>query len=343
MCERELPMHSTDDPGSRQQQKMQQQRQLALKRQHEMIKTSVGAGVIAQMGPTSKAISWQSKANLTRQEVEKLQLNDPSALLRILVPPAVRNDPGIPLVSSPIMQPKPVALEAQDAALDVAATAKSNGADATSGYKQSVPPPNKPQQTTVGNCWNLQPEGKALEKGRSRKFWKPWGSARRADAMTETAVEELHIVIPVSSVHRETTSRCGSGDESAAAPEQPCADSAVDESEETAIASVPGIAEAVLEDELEGKWDYSVNHYCSVTIEGRKNVANDIDTEDSDDLEVEQKANDWKLQENQSPNQKRGRFNRFIPSIHAPKFLRTPRQEVSQVTHTEVTSFVELE
>lgn len=368
----ELPVHSADDSASRQ-QKMLQQRQLALKRQREMSKNSYGAGVVAQLDTPLEgspgmrhSLGWGKmlQAGIECTQTEKLSLTAPSGLVCIRVP--ATNDDSCPLLGVTALQSS-TSSSVEALVQDMSCTPK---AAATEADEHPATSPSTPSEarvpkalSTLGlsvavqsharDCWDLQPDVKAQEKPRGRKFWRPWGTPKRGSTAGETPVEEIKTAaldaqgegeanrVDLSSEtiveEKRVTVMAGDGDHDrftamsigrAATPWQPGDETLLEESFGSDLSSIPGLND---DDAYEsGGQDDSLDCELSGGSDD-ENDAIDKDHDESGDSGIEQTICEWKSHDMQSTTEKKSRFNRFIPAVHAPKFWRAPKTEVTRI------------
>lgn len=163
------------------------------------------------------------------------------------------------------------------------------------------------------------------------------GVHQSAATQLQKTVEEIRA--PGAAVDADGSSDCYNG-LLISRPSLLCGDSVLEESVESISSSIPGVAEAEACDD-HGQDD----NIQSLGAKEAELIEKDHD--ESADSGIDQTLSDWRSQEKESPNEKRSRFNRFIPSIQAPRFWRTPKAEASQssctVTRTLVMPAAELD
>jgi len=365
----ELAVHSADDPASRQQKRLQQ-RQLALKRQRDLTKSSFGAGVTAQLDTPLDASPVKNKAlgwgKMLQAGIDGGACS--SSFMRIIVPHVEEEScPMVTVASLPRPSLSPLEAVVQDIRLEP----KSETVNSGSGQPE-IPAtmPTQPvfQESAVDNCWGMQSESQNQEKHRGRKLWKPWGTSKRNNGVTETFVEEMRVRVlpaaedkerehssalsigrastpwqPPSDVSARVCILAGAEDKEhehssamsigrAATPWQPPCD--ISGLEETDLCSIPGFTSLAYENGQEDGQEDSLE--VADNISCRKDVdLIDKDNDDSGDSGIEETVSEWKSKENKVPNLKKSRFNRFIPTVQAPKFWRSSKAETNPVTKIE--------
>jgi hypothetical protein len=262
--------------------------------------------------------------------------------MRIIVPAADEDSRAVPtggLTSSPKAASFEVAVT-PTGLLTKAAVLKS-----AAGY-QKIPAVLQKQmafqETGADICWDSQNETTTQDKARSHKLWKPWGSSKKETAVTEKIVEEVRVCILPAAPPEDDASceerRAMSIDRAATPWEPQCDHSLLEESIGSDVSSIPGFMDAddaqdafdgaqdTSLDAAESSPDFTLDHKC----------VDSIDHEDDCDSGIDETVSEWKLQENQSPSQKKSRFNRFISSVQAPKFWRAPKGQVNDVVATRI-------
>jgi len=342
----EVHVHSVDDAAGRQ-QKMLQQRQLALKRQQHFAKSSIGAGVTAQhdipfdaASPQKKAAGWEKMLMRCGIDVgvdgvacspEMIPSDTPSGFMRIRVPFA--NDESFSTLRTS-SQPSPTSLALEATCQDFF-HGKADQSNSDAGDQQlpsETSKPTTPQLSEVDGSSDSQSQTKAQEKSRGFKLWRPWGASKRTNIVeTETIVEEKRASLNLSDTagagERCTTLSIGR----ASTPFQHGEESVLEESIGSDLSSIPGFTEAgddALDDSMQG---------VETLLDDNDDELVDGDN-DNDSVEsgIENTVMEWKEKENDSPNGKRNRFNRFLPSVPAPHFWRNTKAEES-ITDNSVT------
>lgn len=360
----ELPVASADDPAVRQ-QKMMQQRQLALKRQRDMAKANFG--VVAQLDSPvkdgqSKMPGWGKFLQGLDGAAEKL---DVEALKVCMVVPPAGDEEVVKPTSLPTPKSAKIEAVAQDLAQDMMSEMPEPTEDATPeqlyphlfAYEKIFAAEKKvltPQLSAVDNCWDLQSQAEQevpdYRKGANRKFWRPWGASKRnSDSPARSKVT-------IISDKAHAPPRCATPLISrAATPWQAFSEEGILEASfESDISSMPGFMTA------EDPPAEVTPHGASPTPMLKALNEQEEEHDDDGDSGIDSAVNQWQQQEKQSPEQKRGRFSRFIPSVPAaPKLWRASRKEIitsplgspskggsdnTSVTHTPVTPMsIELE
>jgi hypothetical protein len=169
-------------------QKMRQQKQLAIKRQRDLTKTSFGVGVVPQLDTALAEVTPKRSAALGwNKSVEqgggcgKLPLNDPSSLMRVLVPSIEQNSSPKSLFTSP---PERIG----EILVDTCLLGTEDGSEPSRALATEV---------AVKNGWDLKIEAPAPKALRRRKLWRPWGTSNRTSTESqesETIVEDFQAV-----------------------------------------------------------------------------------------------------------------------------------------------------
>lgn len=364
---------AVDDPSSRQ-EKMLQQRQLALRRQRDLAKSSLGPGVTAQLNTpldTSAAQNMQKKAlgwgKMLQAGIDGSACS--SNMMRIIVPADEEELLSSPRQHSLCKRQSPLQAAVQDTGLVAKAGLQRSGSEyqkmpgmlqtqrsfqestadkCWSSQSETAPQDKTPRrklfrmlEPTLDNCWDSQTEAHSNEKSSSRNFWRPWGSSKRNNVATETAVEKRVLVLPAAD--EDTHEQFGAiwMDRAGTPWEPPCDSSALDESMCSDVSSIPGLLES-LEAHGQGSNADAVIASAENNSMGEQgdpvSKVYDDNAEDGQSVDsgIDQTLRAWKLHENQSPNQKKSRFNRFISTVQAPKLWRASKADVNAVTRIEV-------
>jgi len=384
----DLSASGADDSSSRH-QKMLQQRQLALKRQRDLAKSSCGQGVTAQLNTpldTSAAQNMQNKAlgwgKMLQAGIDGSACS--SNMMRIIVPADEEELLSSPRQQSPGKRRSPLQASVQDTGLMSKASEAPPGSDSehlmykirphvqrSDSEHQKMPAllqgQRSFQESAVDNCWSPQSETKAQDetprrklfrmleptldnywdsqieaqtngKSLSRKLWRPWGSSKRTNSATETVVEKRVVVLPAAEEDTQEKLSAISIDRAGTPWEPPCDSSALEGSIWYDVSSLPGFSDLVdgqIQDHNPDVVKTSPeNIFMAKDGEPiQRNYDNDADDGESIDSGIEQSLSEWKSQENQSPNQKKSRFNRFISTVQV---WRAAKGDVNAVTRIEV-------
>jgi len=338
-AQRDFPLPHGDDLASRQ-QKMLQQRQLVLKRQHDFSKKAFGAGcVTAQLDTMFDSKPMQKQAHgwekmLTRCGIDvgnvdgvscpqkKTPLSDPSAFVRIRVPFAEEESFPNLMTSS---QASTVSLSLEAAAQDLFLA---NSVLSQSTSLEDDNPSEMPQSrlSKVDRSSELHSQSQAQQKSSTFKLWRPWGGSKRPNVEAETIAEEKRVSLHLSDAEgvgdRCTTMSIGR----AATPYQPANQSIqpslLEESIDSDSCCIPGLLEeeSIGSDSLQGIEGTMLNEQLSEVGDGD-------DDNNSVDSRIDKTLTEWRLQEQQTPSQMRGRLNRFIKSVPTPQLWKSSKAE----------------
>jgi len=174
-------MHSADDPASRH-QKMLHQRELAIKRQRDMAKSSFGGvGVTAQLNAPSDTSTVQGLQSKALGWGKMLQAGIDgggacsSTMMRIIVP-AVEEESRSPVTGTFMPSPR-----------QGLPTAQLNAAVS----------PKKPafQESALESGEDSQGEAPAKEKSWGHALWKPWGASKSSSKSTVSIIEENRVCV----------------------------------------------------------------------------------------------------------------------------------------------------
>lgn len=371
-----LPVHSADDATSRQ-QKMLQQRQLALKRQRDISKSPFCMGVKAQLDTPLDGSPCQNKA-LGWGNMLKAGMNPgaptSSNLMRIIVPPKDEYNP-IVLKPAAVTNSDPLVDElslAEAAALvqDMSSVVKPGRSDKTvqstdsngkageasdidcetlqgklwdamagnshyevcPGFSQKDLTCDEPATPVIGG-WSL-PQGDTAQQAvatpqrrRITDFWRPWKATTASAAVPEPIVEETRVVVLTSPHDAQERAHTGSTPITRTATPWEPPSSLGQRHRACDLLAVPGMAEEDVEEE-------SLDIPVSCQLERWEALhADEIDDDsvcrdnESVDSGIDQTVTEWKVQDSKSPDSKRrAGLNRFMPSLHAPKFWRSSKQ-----------------